>query len=287
VRLGKLRSIVLEWYGPRRHAYAWRRGRRTPYRVLVSEVMLQQTQAARVEPVFEAFIERFPDVGALASASRAAVLCAWDGLGYNRRAVALHEAARAIVREHGDRLPRDPEALQRLPGVGPYTAAAVASIGFGVPVAAMDTNAKRICARVFHGAELDEVPAGALAMDGQAWLDADVPGDWNQALMDLGRVACRPAPRCVICPVAPACRFHALGRTGRSSGRRQPPFQGSTRQARGAIVNALRDRPSIDPDGLASATALDRRTVAAVADDLVRDGLVERTRAGRLRLPRR
>ncbi len=128
--LPQLRSAVLEWYRPRRHAYAWRRGRRSPYRTLVSEVMLQQTQAARVEPIFEAFIARFPDVGTLAEASRADVLRAWAGLGYNRRGVALHEAARVIAREHGGRVPKDGDALRRLPGVGPYTAAAVASIGY-------------------------------------------------------------------------------------------------------------------------------------------------------------
>jgi A/G-specific adenine glycosylase len=123
-----LRTALLEWYRPRRQAYAWRRGRRDPYRVLVSEVMLQQTQAARVEPIFEEFLVRFPDVGALAGSSRADVLRAWEGLGYNRRAVALHDAARTIVAEHGGRVPRDPEMLRRLPGVGPYTAAAIAAI---------------------------------------------------------------------------------------------------------------------------------------------------------------
>ena len=106
--MAQLRSAVLEWYRPRRHAYAWRRGRRSAYRTLVSEVMLQQTQAARVEPIFEAFVGRFPDVGALAAASRADVLRSWAGLGYNRRGVALHEAGRAIVRDHGGRVPRAP-----------------------------------------------------------------------------------------------------------------------------------------------------------------------------------
>jgi A/G-specific adenine glycosylase len=134
VDVERSRRAVLDWYGPRRHAYPWRRGRRDAYRTLVSEVMLQQTQASLVGPIFEAFVARFPDVAALGEASRADVLRAWAGLGYNRRAVALHETARAVVREHGGRVPRDVGSLTRLPGVGPYTAAAVASIGHGVAV---------------------------------------------------------------------------------------------------------------------------------------------------------
>ncbi len=283
--LPSLRSNVLGWYRPRRHAYAWRRSRRTLYRVLVSEVMLQQTQASRVEPIFEAFVERFPDVRALAAASRAAVLRAWGGLGYNRRAVALHESARAIVGEHAGRVPRDPATLRRLPGVGPYTAAAVASIGFGEAVAAVDTNVRRICARVAHGAEPDEVDATTLVDDAQAWLDPDASGTWNEALMDLGRVVCRPVPRCDRCPLSSTCRFRIDGRVGRRSGRRQAPFQGSVRQVRGAIVDVLRRRRSLDVRALAAATGHDEASVASAAEALIRDGILGRTRAGGLRLP--
>src|SRR5439155_2131769 len=127
-------------YGSRRRAYPWRTPPGDPYRILVSEVMLQQTQAARVVPHYRAFIARFPSIETLAAARRAEVVAAWAGLGHNRRAVALSEAAGAIVRRHGGRIPSDPEVLVSLPGVGPYTAAAVASIAFGVPVAAIDVN---------------------------------------------------------------------------------------------------------------------------------------------------
>jgi A/G-specific adenine glycosylase len=123
--------------------------------------MLQQTQASRVEPAFVAFCERFPTVEALAAASRADVLRAWAGLGYNRRAVRLHGAAREIVERHGGRVPPSLDVLRTLPGVGPYTASAIASIAFGAPVVAVDTNVRRIVARVAFGAEPDEVPAGA------------------------------------------------------------------------------------------------------------------------------
>ncbi len=135
MRRPQAREALRAWYRPRRRAYAWRRTR-DPYAVLVSEFMLQQTQAPRVEPLFTAFLQRFPSVATLGEASRADVLRAWAGLGYNRRAVRLHEAARAIVREHDGRVPSDLAALLRLPGVGPYTASAVASIAFGDRTAA-------------------------------------------------------------------------------------------------------------------------------------------------------
>jgi A/G-specific adenine glycosylase len=277
--------VVWSRRGP--HASGGRRGPRSAYRTLVSEVMLQQTQATRVEPIFEAFIARFPDVGALVEASRADVLRAWAGLGYNRRAVALHEAVRVVAHDHGGRVPRDTDALRRLPGVGPYTAAAVTSIGHGEPVAAVDTNVRRICARVIHGAEPDEVPAVRLARDAQVWLDPSAPGEWNQALMDLGRVHCRPAPRCGACPLASPCLFRAAGRTRRPSGRRQAPFEGSDRQVRGAVVDVLRGLRSASARALAERTGHRPRAVATATESLVRDGILERTRSGRFRLATR
>ena len=285
--LERSRTALLEWYRPRHHAYAWRRGRRSPYRTLVSEVMLQQTQASRVEPIFERFVERFPDVGALARARRADVLRSWAGLGFNRRAVALHEAGRAIVREHGGRVPRSVDTLVRLPGVGPYTAAAVASIGYGDPVAALDGNVRRVVARAIRGAEPDEVPPDDLASDARAWLDPSAPGEWNQALMDVGRLFCRPAPRCDGCPFAPECRFRGAGRHGRSSRRRQSPFEGSPRQVRGAVVAVLRSVRSANAEALAERTGHPPAAIATATASLAVEGIVERTRSGRFRLSRR
>jgi A/G-specific adenine glycosylase len=249
--------------------------------------MLQQTQAPRVEPIFERFIAAFPDVGALAEAGRADVLRSWAGLGYNRRAVALHEAARTIVSEHGGRVPRSVEALVRLPGVGPYTAAAVASIGYGDPVAALDGNVRRVVARVVRGAEPDEVRATDLARDAQAWLDPTAPGAWNQALMDVGRLFCRPAPRCETCPLAAECRFRGAGRPGRPSGRRQSMFEGSPRQVRGAVVERLRAVHSASAEALAERTGRSVAAVATATASLLADGIVERTRSGHFRLPHR
>ena len=141
--------------------------------------MLQQTQASRVEPAFEAFLRRFQDLAALAAASRADVIEAWSGLGYNRRAIALHEAVRAVVREHGGRLPREVDALRALPGVGPYTASAVASIGFGDPVAAIDTNVRRVVARVTFGSAPGAVSGSLLVDAASSWLDRSAPARFS------------------------------------------------------------------------------------------------------------
>ena len=274
------REALLAWYRPRRRAYPWRAPARPgarfpdPYAVLVSEVMLQQTQAARVVPLFEAFVRRFPDVHALAAASRADVLRAWGRLGYPRRAVALHETASAIEARHGGAVPRDPDALRALPGIGTYTAAAVASLAFGAPVAAVDTNVLRIWARVDHGREPDEVRPRQLTESADAWLDPRRPADWNQALMDLGRGVCRPAPRCDACPLRPWCAFAASGRAGRPSTRRQPRFRGSLREVRGAVVAELQERSPRTLGGIARATGFPKERVVQAVDGLHRDGVV-------------
>jgi A/G-specific adenine glycosylase len=241
--------------------------------------MLQQTQAARVEPLFVAFIRRFPSVHALAAASRADVLRAWAGLGYNRRAVSLHRAAQAVVAEHGGRVPVDPAALRTLPGVGPYTAAAVASIAGGAPVAALDVNVRRIVERV--GFSDDQVPAAVVDATAARWLDRDDPGAWNQALMDLGREHCRATPRCEGCPLARWCRWRRVAGTGvvSASRRRQGPFEGSSRQVRGRIVDVLRVRPSAGVGELALFTGFESERVDEALVALVREGVVDR--AGR------
>jgi A/G-specific adenine glycosylase len=277
------REALRAWFRPRRGAYAWRR-RPDPYSTLVSEVMLQQTQASRVEPLFSAFVERFPNVGELAAAPRADVIRAWTGLGYNRRAVALHEAARTIVRDFGGIVPAELEALRSLPGVGPYTAAAVASIAYGVTVPAVDTNVRRVVVRFHRGVDPDE--GHAVEVDGLAdrWLDPRDPGGWNQAVMDVGREHCRPAPRCAAGPLAPWCRYRAKGRTERRPGRAQPPFEGSMRQVRGRVLAALRASDAARPSDLAAHTGFDLPRVRRALEGLIADGLVVRSR-GRYQLP--
>jgi A/G-specific adenine glycosylase len=244
--------------------------------VLVSEVMLQQTQAARVAPAYTSFVQRFPDVRALAAAKRGAVLRAWDGLGYNRRAVSLSEAARRIVRDHDGRVPGDPSALGRLPGVGPYTAAAVASIGFGLPVAAVDTNVRRVVARAVLGRPPGATRGPDVLAAAAAWLDPRDPGRWNQAVMDLGRTVCRPAPRCDACPIVAGCRWVAAGSPLGAAGRARRPetFEGSSRQARGLVVGALRRSPTLTLRSLGSRTGLPDDRLADAIGSLARDGIV-------------
>jgi A/G-specific adenine glycosylase len=282
------RRRLFAWYEPRRDAYPWRSSQPDPYRVLVSEVMLQQTQAPRVVPIFEAFVARFPDVRALADAARPDVIVAWAGLGYHRRAVALYRTAIAIVERHGGEVPRTADELRSLPGIGPYTASAVASIAFGAPIAAVDTNVRRIAARYLLGCEPDDVPAREVGLAADGWVPSVGAGDWNQALMDLGRDVCRPRPRCEACPLL-ACRFRAAGRTGRPSSRRQPAFEGSLRQVRGRVLATLRSGGSLEGTtitGTTLAAALDEpaERIAAAVAGLVADGLAAVAPDGRIDL---
>ena len=283
------REALLAWFDAEAPSYPWRRRERDPYAVLVSEVMLQQTQAARVVDAFPRFLGLFPNVGALARATRASALRAWAGLGYNRRAVALHRAARSIVGDHGGRVPADVSTLLELPGVGPYTAAAVASIAFGVPVPAIDTNARKVVSRLALGVEPGETSTTEIVREAGRWLARDRPGDWNQAVMNLGRQVCRPVPRCDVCPLSPACRFRMAGRSGQRSApaMRQPAFEGSMRQVRGRVVDELRGRThAIPTEALADAIGESPVRIEVAIDALQRDGVVERTAAGRVRLPR-
>jgi A/G-specific adenine glycosylase len=273
-----LNRSLFAWYRPRERRYPWRRRKPDPYRVLVSEVMLQETQAARVVPAYDEFLRRFPTVRALAEAERADVLRAWNGLGYNRRAVALSEAARAIVGESGGEVPRDRDQLMLLPGVGSYTAAALASIAFGEPVPALDTNVRRVVARFSLGAEPEEVSPIALRRAAERSIDGRQPGRWNQAVMDLGREVCRPVALCDRCPVAGGCRYRLRGRRGRAAGRGQAPFRGSFRQLRGAIVRALAGGGASSVGALAGRTGEPVERVTRAAEALASDGLV---RAGR------
>ena len=207
-----IRSALLKWYGVAARDLPWRRTS-DPYRILVSELMLQQTQVKTVIPYYEKFLKRFPSAGALAKASEHDVLAAWAGLGYYRRARFLHAAAQAITAQRA--FPRDLEGIRALPGVGDYTAAAVGSIAFGLAAAVVDGNVIRVLARLLA---LDADPtkgAGAAAIKeaAQALLDAKRPGDFNQAMMELGASLCSPTkPQCPACPLAKHCAAFLAGK---------------------------------------------------------------------------
>jgi A/G-specific adenine glycosylase len=255
---------LLQWYRSVRRPLPWR-STRDPYALLVSEVMLQQTQAARVIPYYEAFLARFPTAHALAAARPRDVLEAWSGLGYNRRALALHAAAERVA-ETGW-----PDDLTELPGVGPYTAAAVGSFAWDRPQAAIDTNARRVIER-FDGVE--HRPS-ALAERAARLVPAGRAAAFNQAMMELGATVCRPrAARCDACPVRAGCATHAKGGPAPPLRRRGAErFENTDRWARGRVVAALvagHEPPEVDERILAG---------------LERDGLIARGADGSAQLP--
>ncbi len=263
-------DAILAWYAAVRRDLPWRRTR-DPYRVLVSEVMLQQTQVARVVPYYEAFLERFPDAAALAEAPAADVLRLWSGLGYNRRALALQAAAAAVA---AGGWPRDVPGLMALPGVGPYTAAAVASFAFDVQAAAVDTNVRRVIERL----DRRRRRAPELARRADALVPAGRAADWNQAMMELGATVCvARTPLCEACPAA-SCR--SRGRAPLEPVRRageRVRFEDTDRWVRGRVVAALAAEKAL-PAGIDS-----ERLERALAG-LERDGLVVRDGAA-VRLP--
>ncbi len=199
-----------EWYMRAGRDLPWRRTR-NPYQTLVAEFMLQQTGVARVSPAYEAFLERFPTVQALANASAADVIRAWSGLGYNRRAINLQRSARAIVDDYGGSVPSDPATLQRLPGVGPYTAAAIACFAFQCPVAVMDTNIRRVLGRLILGRHDIDAATGWRLAEAIVPQSGSEASSWHQALMDLGASLCSVSkPTCGDCPVSEYCAARSL-----------------------------------------------------------------------------
>lgn len=277
-------AALLDWYALHQRDLPWRRAP-TPYRVLVSELMLHQTQVDRVVPYFERFLGRFPTIAALADASRAVVIQAWAGLGYNRRAVYLHELARIVHERYQDVIPDSFQALRALPGVGDYTAGAVLSIGFGCDVPALDTNADRVIGRfVFGGA----APRRQVAELARVLLPAGRSRDWNQALMDLGSSLCTAsAPRCVLCPLRPGCQ--GAGLTAPVVRKRETsPFRETTRYFRGRMLAALRKLGAGETAKISDlATSLRVLGVAepavgwnAIGNALARDGLATIDRTG-------
>jgi A/G-specific adenine glycosylase len=235
--LSTIRATLLSWYDREHRDFPWRRTR-DPYAVLVSEVMLQQTQASRVVDRFDAFMERFPTAESLAAAAPAAVLAAWSGLGYNRRAIALQAAARAVIR---DGWPRDVAGLARLPGVGPYTARAIASLAFDLPVGVLDTNVRRWLVRRLAAPDRPRT-LQSLADDIAATGTAGDAATWTHASMEFGAGVCRSrAPRCAICPIADGCPSRDA--PARVPVTPQRTWAGSDRSYRGALMKALSTAP--------------------------------------------
>lgn len=255
-------------------------GHGSPWAIFVSEVMLQQTQTFRVIEPWKNFLEAFPTPVDCAKAPLSRVIKLWSGLGFNRRAKNLHEAAKVMVRDFGGEVPRGVHELKSLPGIGDYTAHAVASFAFGEKVAVLDTNVGRVLARALANRTLSVKEAKSLADD---VLDRRQPAKWNQSMLDLGAQFCKASPLCEECPVNAVCLFYRSGGDDpapKSGGVSKPQskFEGSDRQVRGQILKAL------GQDEIVSSTAMRRKfahvdTVRyeAILESLVIDGLVGRT----------
>jgi A/G-specific adenine glycosylase len=283
------RARVLDWFDRAGRGLPWR-ATRDPYRVLVAEVLAQQTQAARAAAAWPRFLERFPEVAALAAATPAEVLRAWQGLGYNRRALALRATAQAVVERGG--WPDTVEGLAALPGIGPYTARAVACFALGLQVAPVDTNVARVLTRALTGDDPSQLGPAARQRLADAAMPPGRAWEWSSALMDVGALHCRPRPRCEGCPLAPRCRWRALGAAAPASrARAQPPFRTSDRRWRGAVVRVLAGTPGgLDPGALAEAVdaAAAGRPPGWFEGLLARlqaEGLLARAPDGRLHLP--
>jgi len=286
--LPKVHQRVLAWFDEHGRSFPWRE-HRDPYQTLVAEVMLQQTQTGRVAPAYGAFLVKFPTLSSLAHASAMEVIQAWKGLGYNRRAVDLQRSAQAIEHEHGGVVPSDPKTLRALPGIGDYSASAVACFAYDRQVPVVDVNVRRVLSRTVAGT--DELPVEETRRVASEWLAHGEAYRWNQALMDIGAMVCRiDAPLCTQCPLKLSCLYRAQGKNKLKREPRAPKqsrFEGSSRQKRGGIVDHLRKAAedgvslaalgkAIHPDGGSDLTWL-----VELLEGLESDGLVEMTPSAR------
>jgi len=285
-------AAILNWYASHARDLPWRRPDAGPWAVLVSEIMLQQTPVSRVLPAYAAWLERWPTPAALAAAPSADAVRQWGRLGYPRRALRLHAAARAITERHAGAVPDSLGALRALPGVGSYTAAAVASFAFGQRHAVLDTNVRRVLARLVRG-DL-RPPPSPTAMEvrlAESLLPAE-PGlapRWSVAMMELGALICiAERPRCADCPIVSECAWHRAGRPAgdpRQARRRSQDYEGTDRQCRGRLLAVLRDSDGPVPAARLDAAWPDAGQRARSLASLVADGLAEPLPGGSYALP--
>ena len=278
-------TVVARWFRRSARPLPWREPGTTPWGVLLSEIMAQQTPVARVAPMWLEWIERWPAPGALASASPADVVRAWGKLGYPRRALNLHAAATRIRDEFGGVVPDDVDALESLPGIGSYTARAVTAFAFGQRVPVVDTNIRRVLARAVLGIAEPEPPRTRVDMD---LMESVLPADpaesvaVNAGVMELGAVFCTArTPNCGECPIAEHCAW-ALAGFPANAGRTRTPqakYEGSVRQARGAILALARSHPNISSEQIANAVADPSKRDRAL-EGLLTDGLLVNAKRG-------
>jgi A/G-specific adenine glycosylase len=288
MKLSLTPSELLNWYDQSRRDLPWRDPGVTPWQILVSEFMLQQTPVSRVLPIWRDWVVRWPTPSATAAASAADIVRAWGKLGYPRRAKRLHECATVIARDHGDVVPADVDILLTLPGVGSYTAHAVACFAYHQPVPVVDTNVRRVVARVVHG-RADAAPASTVR--DHADVSALLPNDssahrFSAALMELGATVCTArTPRCGLCPLS-GCRWRQAGYPPAESPARRPQaYVGTDRQVRGRLLDVLRDNEfPVTRAELDVAWLTDTEQRERALSSLLADGLVTQTIDGRFAL---
>lgn len=285
-----LHSTVLDWYGSNARDLPWRTPDASPWAVMVSEFMLQQTPVKRVLPAYAAWLERWPTPAELAVDAPGEAVRMWGRLGYPRRALRLHAAATAITTEHGGRVPDDHAALLALPGVGEYTAAAVASFAFRQRHVVLDTNVRRVFARAVSGVEYPaQATTAAERRTATALLPADTgtAADWAVGVMELGALVCTArSPDCGGCPLRRHCAWQAAGCPPyQGPARRGQTYEGTDRQVRGKLLAVLRDAHGEVPQAHLDAVWPDPVQRSRALDGLVSDGLVEPVAQGVYRLP--
>ncbi|WP_269759940.1 A/G-specific adenine glycosylase [Ornithinimicrobium faecis] len=285
-----IRTPLLDWYAEHARDLPWRRADCSPWGVLVSEVMLQQTPVARVEPVWREWLARWPEPADLAAETPGEALRAWGRLGYPRRALRLHACALTLTQEHDGIVPADLGALLALPGVGTYTAAAVGAFAFGIRSAVVDTNVRRVQARAVTGEALPAQSLTAVEMRLAERLlptDPDIASRWNIAVMELGALVCTArSPDCERCPIRDACAWVAAGSPPYAGPpRRGQAWAGTDRQCRGRVVGALREAPGSLAVEELRALWPDAEQFARSLQGLLDDGLVERIGSGHIQLP--
>ncbi|AXB45636.1 A/G-specific adenine glycosylase [Amycolatopsis albispora] len=283
-------DTLIDWFAAHARDLPWRHAERTGWGVLVSEIMLQQTPVARVEPIWHEWMARWPRPSSLAAATQGEVLRAWGKLGYPRRALRLHAAAGVIAAEHGDVVPSDVDTLLALPGIGAYTARAVATFAYGKRAPVVDTNVRRVVARAVHGAGDAGPPSTTRDMaDVEALLppEEDRAAKLSAALMELGALICTArTPRCADCPVYAGCAWQRAGRPAYAGpAKAVQKFAGTDRQVRGLLLDVLRGT-----EGPVEKARLDKAWAQAgqrdrCLDSLLVDGLVEQTADGLFALP--
>ncbi len=276
----QLGERVADWYAAGHRELPWRHPDYPAWGILVSEFMLQQTPVARVIPRLAEWLERWPSPADLAAVPPGEAVRAWDRLGYPRRALNLHAAATSIVERHGNRVPSEVDELLALPGIGPYTARAVAAFAYGVRTPVVDTNVRRVLARVLSGQAEPGVPRTRRdldAMEAVLPLDAERARLANAGVMELGQTVCTArAPRCAECPIAGLCAWRAAGYPDYEGARapRQKKYEGSDRQVRGVILRELRGADAPVPSDAVAALWPDAEQLARALAGLLRDGLV-------------